>query len=324
MEKYYSIGEVSKLTGATVKTIRYYDDIHLLSASHVSEAGYRYYNQEDIWQLELILFLRYLGFKINEIKQMLHHELPVSTSIKWQIEAIQHQLDHLERMKRILIQADQQHQPESQLQFLHDISEIIHKSSRKRKDFIAEKMHHAFVEPELSPDWREQMLAAYIDFTPEQQDLTEIQLAAWTRMKAMLSDTTFTAEIRQKLSPFWEAVRQHHIDASPWQAKYKQVTDAVISLMQKGASEQSPEMHRAALDYISLFQNADVQLNLEQLRLFIEQANRMTSARIQEWWELVVTLNPSLVPFFDSQTMIRRTVEWLIANPEHINLRGER
>jgi hypothetical protein len=94
--------------------------------------------------------------------------------------------------------------------------------------------------------------------------------------------------------------------------------------MQKGASEQSPEMHRAALDYISLFQNADVPLNLEQLRLFIEQANRMTSARIQEWWELVVTLNPSLVPFFDSQTMIRRTVEWLIANPEHINLRGER
>jgi len=323
MEKYYSIGEVSKLTGATIKTIRYYDDINLLPASHISDAGYRYYNQEDIWQLELILFLRYLGFKVQEIKQMLHNELPVSSSIKWQIEAIQHQLDHLERIKQILIQASKQEYQETQLNYLHDIAEFMNKNTKQRQDFIASKIQNAFIEPQLPEDWREQMLTSYIGFVPEEQDLTESQLAAWTKMNAMLNDDSFNEEIKQKLGPFWQGVQEQNIDASPWQAKFRQVTDTVIALMKMGKTETSLEMRNAALDYVQLFQKNDTQMELGNLQLFIDNAKAMTSDRVQEWWKLVVTLNPSLAPFFESQMMIRQTIAWLIDNPDQIHTRGE-
>lgn len=58
MEGYYAIREVSQRTGATIKTIRYYDEIGPLLASKVTSVGYRYYTQENISRLELILFLR--------------------------------------------------------------------------------------------------------------------------------------------------------------------------------------------------------------------------------------------------------------------------
>ncbi|GKU77825.1 MerR family transcriptional regulator [Paenibacillus sp. L3-i20] len=176
MKKNYSIGKVSKLTGATVKTIRYYDDINLLSASHVSHTGYRYYNQHDIEQLELILFLRYLDFKVNDIKRMLQNEQLISSSIKWQLEAIEQQLEHLHRIKEILISSDKQSQTNLQLSYLHDIAEIINKSTKDRQNFIAAKIHDAFVEPLHPDEWQSQLLAAYIGFVPDQQRLTESQL----------------------------------------------------------------------------------------------------------------------------------------------------
>ncbi|WP_442602246.1 MerR family transcriptional regulator [Paenibacillus sp. KN14-4R] len=322
-EKYYAIGEVSKLTGATIKTIRYYDDINLLPASHVSSVGYRYYDQEDIWQLELILFLRYLGFKVNDIKQMLHNEIPVSSSIKWQIDAIQHQLDHLGKIKDILHQASKQDNPETQLNYLHDVAEIINKSTKQRQDFIAAKMHDAFIEPELPEDWNEQMLTSYIGFVPEQQILTESQLAAWTKMKAMLSDATFAQEIKGMLGTFWQAVREQHIEASPWQLKYTQITETVIALMNDGKIESSLHMQLAALDYVSLFQQDGTQLGLKELQVFIQHSNAMSSDRLIEWWDLLLILNPSLAPYANSQKMIKQTIQWLIDNPDQIPFRGD-
>jgi len=202
MDNYYSIGEVAKLTGATIKTIRYYDDIHLLPASHTSPAGYRYYTQEDIWQLELILLLRYLGFKVQDIKQMLHNEIPVSTSISWQLEMIEHQMSHLGQIREILAQASRQNDTNAQLNYLHDIAEIIHKSTKQRQDLIASTLHASFIEPDVPEDWKEQMLTAYIGFVPEEQHLSETQLSAWSQINALLQDASFAEEIRRSLSVF--------------------------------------------------------------------------------------------------------------------------
>lgn len=319
MEKYYSIGDVSKLTGATVKTIRYYDEIGLLPASKISSAGYRYYLQDDIWQLELILFLRYLGFKISEIKQILHNERPASVLIQWQIEAIQHQVDHLERIKQILIQANEQKHQHTPLAYLQDIAAIMAKNDRQRQEFIAEKLQDAFVDQYLPDDWRQQMLEAYIGFVPQQQDLTERQLDAWSKINALLDNPSFVQEIRQKLNPFWQAVQEQQLEASPWGIKYKQITDTIIGLIEKGETESSLSMQKAAIDYVSLFLNTDTPIELDTLQLFLSNAESMTSDRLKEWWDLILVLNPSLEPYARSQQMIKDTIEWLVSHPEHLS-----
>ena len=65
------INEVAKLTGITVRTLHYYDEIGLLSPSEVTEAGYRLYDDKTLNCLQQILFFRELDFPLNQIKEIL-------------------------------------------------------------------------------------------------------------------------------------------------------------------------------------------------------------------------------------------------------------
>lgn len=65
------INEVAKLTGITVRTLHYYDEINLLKPSKITEAGYRLYDEEAIATLQQILFFKELDFPLNEIKDII-------------------------------------------------------------------------------------------------------------------------------------------------------------------------------------------------------------------------------------------------------------
>lgn len=65
----YRIGEFSTLTGVSVKTLRYYDEINLLKPSNVDKfTNYRYYTEEELQQFKRIEYLKRLGFTLEEIK----------------------------------------------------------------------------------------------------------------------------------------------------------------------------------------------------------------------------------------------------------------
>ena len=66
-----TVKQVSELTGISIRTLHYYDEIGLLKPSAVTEAGYRMYNQEALLKLQQILFFRELDFELKEIKEML-------------------------------------------------------------------------------------------------------------------------------------------------------------------------------------------------------------------------------------------------------------
>jgi len=68
----YKIGEFSKITNLTVKTLRYYDEENILTPSYRNEEnGYRFYDEKDFEKAELILLLRNLNFSISEVKDIL-------------------------------------------------------------------------------------------------------------------------------------------------------------------------------------------------------------------------------------------------------------
>ena len=65
----YKIGEFSNMTGLSVKTLRYYDDIDLFKPIDVDLfTGYIYYSTDQIYDLELINVLKSVGFSLEEIK----------------------------------------------------------------------------------------------------------------------------------------------------------------------------------------------------------------------------------------------------------------
>lgn len=69
--KKYTSGEIANLSGLTVRTIQYYDNIGLLPSTGRTEGGRRYYNQEDLIQIEQIIFYKLLDFPLEQIKEKL-------------------------------------------------------------------------------------------------------------------------------------------------------------------------------------------------------------------------------------------------------------
>ena len=69
----YLIKKVSEISGVSVRTLHHYDKIGLLSPQK-QENGYRYYSEEDMSYLQMILFYKYLGFPLKTIKELLKQE----------------------------------------------------------------------------------------------------------------------------------------------------------------------------------------------------------------------------------------------------------
>ncbi|EXG87578.1 putative transcriptional regulator [Clostridium sp. ASBs410] len=67
----YTINKLAKLAGVSTRTLRYYDELGLLSPARVSSNGYRIYGQKEIDRLQQILFYRELGVSLEEIRNIL-------------------------------------------------------------------------------------------------------------------------------------------------------------------------------------------------------------------------------------------------------------
>lgn len=66
-----TIKDVSEITGLSIRTLRYYDEIGLLKPTVLTEAGYRLYGNEALEKLQEILFFREVGLPLATIKEMM-------------------------------------------------------------------------------------------------------------------------------------------------------------------------------------------------------------------------------------------------------------
>ena len=67
---FYSSGEFAKMAHITKKTLRYYDAHNILKPSYLTPYGARFYSDEDFARLQQILLLKYLGFSLDDIREM--------------------------------------------------------------------------------------------------------------------------------------------------------------------------------------------------------------------------------------------------------------
>ena len=69
-EGYYSSGQFAALANVSVRTIRFYDRQNLLKPSYVNENGARFYTDADLVHIQQILLLKYLGFSLEDIREL--------------------------------------------------------------------------------------------------------------------------------------------------------------------------------------------------------------------------------------------------------------
>lgn len=91
-----TVNEVSKLSGISVRTLHYYDQIGLLHPDRVSDAGYRLYGQNSLERLQQILLFRQLEFPLKEIKGIIDSpDFNREEALDQQIQMLTLQQEHL-------------------------------------------------------------------------------------------------------------------------------------------------------------------------------------------------------------------------------------
>lgn len=71
--KYYTVGQMAKIANLSNQTLRYYDQIDLFKPIYIDEkTNYRYYAESQLYLLDLIKSLRFVGTPLEKIKEVQH------------------------------------------------------------------------------------------------------------------------------------------------------------------------------------------------------------------------------------------------------------
>lgn len=208
MTHFYRVAEFAKLSGVTVRTLQYYDRIDLLNPSETTEGGHRLYRRHDLLRLQQILTLKWMGFKLDQIKELLDSpSYDLRTALHMQKAAIDSQIASLKEASDALeIALDVEHLQDGTVD----------------SDAIS-KVIRAVVFPQ--DDWRRNA------FTDE----------AWAgivtrRMQYTEADFQQFAEDWQTLIEQFEEIQHLPVDSAPVQA-LAETMDEYIRLFSAGDSE---------------------------------------------------------------------------------------
>lgn len=102
---YYSSGEFARMAHVTLRTIRYYDKHDILKPSLVTEAGARFYTDEDFARLQQILLLKFLGFSLDDIREMTIDDSDyhfMLNSLDIQLKLVQDRIEQMQLVEKAI------------------------------------------------------------------------------------------------------------------------------------------------------------------------------------------------------------------------------
>lgn len=188
---HYSIGELARRTGLTVKTIRFYSDRGIVAPAGRTPAGYRRYGPDAVSRLALVRTLRELGLGLDVIRRVVDRELTLGQVAADHAAALDVQIGVL-RLRRAVLTAAARREPTfEEMELMHELALLSHaEKHRLVDDFLGavfEGLHAGSGQA-----------AARRSMTPELPDSpTEEQVAAWVELAELSLDTGFRASVRR-------------------------------------------------------------------------------------------------------------------------------
>lgn len=120
----YSIGELARRTGLTVKTIRFYSDRGLVAPTDRSPAGYRLYGIDAAVRLELVRTLRELGLDLSTIRKVVDRELSLPEVAAAHAEALAVQIRVLRLRRAVLTTVAERGSTPEETELMHRLARL--------------------------------------------------------------------------------------------------------------------------------------------------------------------------------------------------------
>lgn len=125
---YYSSGEFASLSHITKKTLRYYDEHQILKPSYVTDSGARFYTYDDFARLQQILLLKYLGFSLDDIREMTitnTDEHFMVDSLNLQLKLVEDRIEQMQVVAQTIRDTSKSIQEDKTVDWCHML-ELIH------------------------------------------------------------------------------------------------------------------------------------------------------------------------------------------------------
>ncbi|OXY94162.1 MerR family transcriptional regulator [Streptomyces diastatochromogenes] len=187
----YSIGELARRTGLTVKTIRLYSDRGLVPPADRTPAGYRRYGPDAVARLALVRTLRELGLGLDTIRRVLDRDLPLGRVAAEHAAALDAQIGILRLRRAVLVAAAGREATFEEMERMHQLATL---SEAERRRLIDDFLGTVFGGP---ADRTGPAAAAQRSLTPELPERpTEEQVTAWVELAELSLDPDFRARMR--------------------------------------------------------------------------------------------------------------------------------
>ncbi|MGW7462305.1 MerR family transcriptional regulator [Streptomyces sp. NPDC054797] len=302
----YSIGELARRTGLTVKTIRFYSDRGIVAPTDRSPAGYRLYGIDAVARLDLVRTLRELGLDLPTIRKVVNHELSLPEVAAAHAEALTVQIRVLRLRRAVLTAVAERGSTPEETERMHQLARL---SEDERSRLIGDFLDTVFGGLDAAPAFA----GAMRSMTPELPDNPEAeQVQAWVELAEMSLDPGFRAVMRRMVED--QAAEQTRSDVTaPRRDIAAAVRDQVGPALTAGIAPASPQADPIVAQFTAYYAHLlgrpdDIELR-RRLATRLESVN---DPRRERYLQLLAVVNgwpapESLAPVFDWSVHALRT-----------------
>ncbi|MFJ9736620.1 MerR family transcriptional regulator [Streptomyces sp. NPDC101166] len=294
----YSIGELARRTGITVKTIRFYSDRGLIPPTDRSPAGYRLYDNGAVARLDLVRTLRELGLDLDAIRKVMDRELPLPEVAAAHVEALDVQIRILRLRRAVLAAAARREATPEETDLMHKLAKL---SEAERRRLVGDFLDAVFGGVGAGSVF----VGIRRSMTPQLPDDPDTeQLQAWVELAELAEDPEFRAHVRQMVED-QAAGCIPHTPPSRHSVLAVIVRDQIAPAVAAGIEPASPQADPIVSALVTrcahLFEHRD---DAEYRRHLLTRLERLNDPRRERYFSLLAVINgwpgpESLQPVLD-------------------------
>ncbi|MBO3747021.1 MerR family transcriptional regulator [Streptosporangiaceae bacterium NEAU-GS5] len=284
----YTIGQVARLAGLPVPTVRYYSDEGLVPPAGRSAGGYRLYDHDALDRLELVRTLRDLGVDIATITRVLADAQSLAEVADGQIAALEDEIQTLRVRQAVLRYVATRRTGKAGIARVNRLARLPTEQRRQLvTDLVAEATHGLDMEPAFAAHLR-----SMLPDLPE--DPSAEQLDAWLELAHLVGDPHFRAGVRA-------AFERHSADRSSgaeqgdpesWAQAEQMVLDLAGGALADGVPPASGQAQPLVDELIAVFARAHRRSDDAGFRLWLAERIRIgADPRVSDYWRLLDLIN---------------------------------
>jgi DNA-binding transcriptional MerR regulator len=282
-QELWSIGEVSKRIGLSVKTLRFYANEGLVPPSGRSASGYRLYAEADIVKLELVRTLRDAGLGLAAIRSVLARDMSLSDALRLRLGAIEAHIASLRHVAAALRASLRSEPSEQDIRRLTMVTKL---SEQERKGLIERFYQRVADGIPIDQQWMRQKIEASTPHLPDEP--TAEQLDAWVELAEIISDPAFLQSMRTNAREVWT----RGLDVERMQRLNLEIGEAARTAQAAGTSPESSAGRELVERYlVGLAELAGQRADDPKFRAGVRQRFDRQDPRAMRYWQLVAILN---------------------------------